>query len=95
MKLSRELVVFDLETTGTWIEKDRIVEIGMIKLMPDGSKQEYIKRVNPGIPIPANVTRIIGIECRSTSLWFTTSQQRFACVRLPRSIPARGIIPTL
>jgi len=61
MKLLRPLVVLDLETTGTWIEKDRIVEIGMIKMMPDGMKQNYIKRVNPGMPIPRNVTLIINI----------------------------------
>jgi len=61
MKLEKPLVVFDLETTGTWIERDKIVEIGMIKLMPDGTKDVYIKRVNPGVPIPANVTRIIDI----------------------------------
>jgi DNA polymerase-3 subunit epsilon len=61
MKLSRPLVVLDLETTGTWVEKDRIVEIGMIKIMPDGTRETYIKRVNPGMPIPANVTKIINI----------------------------------
>jgi len=62
MKLSRPLVVLDLETTGTWVEKDRIVEIGMIRIMPDGEQREtYIKRVNPGMPIPANVTKIINI----------------------------------
>ncbi|MDP8230404.1 MAG: 3'-5' exonuclease [Candidatus Gorgyraea atricola] len=61
MKLPSSLVVFDLETTGTWIEKDRIVEIGMIKLLPDGSREAYVKRVNPGIPIPPNVSRIINI----------------------------------
>lgn len=61
MKLPQPLVVFDLETTGTWIEKDRIVEIGMIKLLPDGSRQDYVKRVNPGMPIPPNVSRIIDI----------------------------------
>ncbi|MFA5085567.1 MAG: exonuclease domain-containing protein [Candidatus Omnitrophota bacterium] len=61
MKLSRPLVVLDLETTGTWVEKDRIVEVGMIKIMPDGTRETYIKRVNPGMPIPANVTKIINI----------------------------------
>lgn len=61
MKTTKPLVIFDLETTGTWVGKDKIVEIGMIKLMPDGSKQDYIKRVNPGISIPANVSRIINI----------------------------------
>lgn len=62
MKITKPLVIFDLETTGTWVTKDKIVEIGMIKLMPDGSRADYIKRVNPGIPIPANVQRIINIS---------------------------------
>ncbi|MCX5679589.1 MAG: 3'-5' exonuclease, partial [Candidatus Omnitrophica bacterium] len=44
-----------------WVEKDRIVEIGMVKITPDGKREEYIKRVNPGMPIPPNVTRIINI----------------------------------
>ena len=41
MKISRPLVVLDLETTGTWIEKDKIVEIGMVKYLPDGSKESW------------------------------------------------------
>jgi len=61
MKITNPLVVFDLETTGTWVEKDKIVEIGMVKLMPDSTRQDYVKRVNPGIPIPINVSRIIDI----------------------------------
>ncbi|MBL7157768.1 MAG: 3'-5' exonuclease [Candidatus Omnitrophica bacterium] len=61
MKITKPLVIFDLETTGTWVTKDKIVEIGMIRLMPDGSRENYLKRVNPGIPIPANVSRIINI----------------------------------
>ena len=61
MKISKPFVILDLETTGTWVEKDKIVEIGMIKLMPDGARLEYIKRVNPGMPIPANVSRITNI----------------------------------
>ncbi|MGB2706136.1 MAG: exonuclease domain-containing protein [Candidatus Omnitrophota bacterium] len=62
MKISRPLVVLDLETTGTWIEKDKIVEIGMVKHLPEGSKETYVKRVNPGIHIPASVSKIIGIK---------------------------------
>jgi len=61
MKLTKPLVIFDLETTGTWVAKDKIVEIGMIRRAPDGSRRDYIKRVNPGIPIPANVSRLINI----------------------------------
>lgn len=62
MKLSRPLVVLDLETTGIWIEKDKIVEIGMVKCLPDGSTEKYVKRVNPGISIPPKISLLIGIE---------------------------------
>ena len=61
MKLSRPLVILDLETTGIWIDKDRVIEIGMIKCFPDGKKDQYLKRVNPQIRIPAAVTEITGI----------------------------------
>ena len=62
MKISRPLVVLDLETTGTWVEKDKIVEIGMVKYLPDGSKESFIKRVNPGMHIPESVSKITGIS---------------------------------
>ena len=61
MLLAHPLVVLDLETTGTWIDKDRIIEIGMIKSLPDGTKDYYEKRVNPGMPIPEEVTQVTGI----------------------------------
>lgn len=62
MKLTHPLVVLDLETTGTWIEKDRIIEIGMIKCLNDGTRESYVKRVNPGIPIPPAVAKLTGIR---------------------------------
>lgn len=62
MNLSRPLIVLDLETTGTWIEKDRIVEVGMVRCLPDGTKDRYVKRVNPEMPIPPNVVRLININ---------------------------------
>jgi len=62
MTLNHPLVVLDLETTGTWIEKDRIIEIAMVKLMPDGQKQVYDTKVNPGMPIPPVVTELTGIR---------------------------------
>lgn len=61
MKLTRPLVVLDLETTGTWIEKDRIIEIALIKIHPDGTREQYATRVNPAMPIPPRVTEITGI----------------------------------
>lgn len=61
MKLKKPLIILDLETTGLWIEKDKIVEIGMIKCQVDGSRENYVKRINPGIAIPKAVSNIIGI----------------------------------
>lgn len=58
LKLERPLVFFDLETTGTNVSYDRIVEIAAIKIMPDGTEIEYIQRVNPCIPIPASATAV-------------------------------------
>ena len=62
MKLERPLVVLDLETTGTWIDKDRIIEIGMIRCLPGGERLCYEKRVNPGMPIPPEVVEVTGIN---------------------------------
>ena len=61
MKLTKPLVVLDLETTGIWIEKDRIIEIGMVKVLTDGKKETYATRVNPCMPIPPVVTELTGI----------------------------------
>ncbi len=61
LQLTRPLAVFDLETTGINITADRIVEIAIVKIHPDGKEDTYCKRVNPEKPIPAEVTAIIGI----------------------------------
>lgn len=58
LKLTRPLVFFDLETTGTNITKDRIVEISVIKLMPDGTFTERTRRVNPEMHIPEESTAV-------------------------------------
>lgn len=61
MKLERPLVTFDLETTGVDINNDRIVQFGAVKTMPDGSTEEKLVLINPGIPIPAATTDVHGI----------------------------------
>lgn len=52
LNLKRPMVFFDLETTGTDICNDRIVEISVLKIMPDGEEILKTRRVNPTIPIP-------------------------------------------
>ena len=62
LTLKRPIIFFDLETTGTDTAKDRIVELALVKLLPDGKRDQYTKRLNPGIPIPPEVTKIHGIS---------------------------------
>lgn len=61
LNLKRPLAFFDLEATGTNVGSDRIVEISVIKLHPDGSEEVKTFRVNPGIPIPMESSLIHGI----------------------------------
>lgn len=61
LSLKRPLIIFDLEATGSNVASDRIVEIAMIKYLPDGTKETYEKRINPGIPIPVEISEIHGI----------------------------------
>ncbi|MCO5935320.1 exonuclease domain-containing protein [Mucilaginibacter sp. RB4R14] len=61
LQLIRPLAFFDLETTGTNIGADRIVEISVIKLNPDGSEDVLTLRVHPGIPIPLESSLVHGI----------------------------------
>src|ERR1700685_3579541 len=61
LNLKRPLAFFDLETTGTNIGADRIVEISVIKLFPDGSEEVKTWRINPGMPIPLESSIVHGI----------------------------------
>lgn len=62
LALDRPLAFFDLETTGTRPDADRIVEICIVVVHPDGTDTRYTRRVNPGIPIPAGATAVHGIH---------------------------------
>lgn len=61
LKLNRPLAFFDLETTGVNVGADRIVEISILKLFPDGRKETKTHRVNPEVPIPRPASEIHGI----------------------------------
>lgn len=61
LKLRKPLAFFDLETTGISITNDRIVEIAILKLHPNGEKESKCMRINPGRPIPIESSLIHGI----------------------------------
>lgn len=61
LTLQRPLAFFDLETTGTNVSTDRIVEISVLKVLPDGHEEVKTHKINPGIPIPLESSLIHGI----------------------------------
>ncbi len=62
LSLDRPLVVFDTEATGVNPRSDRIVEIACVKIRPEGARETWVQRLNPGIPIPSASTAIHGIS---------------------------------
>jgi DNA polymerase-3 subunit epsilon len=61
LQLKKPIIFFDLETTGVDPSKDRIVELAFVKINPNGQRDTYEKRINPGMPIPAEASAIHGI----------------------------------
>jgi DNA polymerase III subunit epsilon len=62
LKLTRPLVALDVETTGTHATIDRVIQLGISKLYPDGTQRDWETLINPGISIPPEVTAIHGIK---------------------------------
>ncbi len=62
LNLKNPLIFFDLETTGTDVVKDRIVEISYLKVYPDGKEETRTWLINPGMPIPPEATAVHGIS---------------------------------
>lgn len=62
LNLTRPICFFDLETTGINIAKDRIVEISILKVFPNGNKESHTWRVNPEMIIPPEVIKVHGIS---------------------------------
>jgi DNA polymerase-3 subunit epsilon len=57
LQLSRPIAFIDLETTGVNLSADRIVELAIVKVMPDGSRVTKRKLINPEMPIPQSSIR--------------------------------------
>ena len=62
LKINKPICFFDLETTGVNVSTDRIIEISILKVLPNGNKQSMTWLVNPGIKIPKEATNIHGID---------------------------------
>jgi DNA polymerase III subunit epsilon len=62
LQLQKPLACVDLESTGLNISKDRIVEIAIVKVNPDGTRDQKVMRINPTIPISEESTEIHGIS---------------------------------
>lgn len=67
LQLFRPLVFLDLEATGSSIYTDRIVEIGLLKILPDGTRETFESLVNPGMAIPKESTAVHGITDEQVS----------------------------
>ena len=61
LNLKKPVVFFDLETTGIDVVNDRIVEISLLKVSPDGNEETKTMRINPEMPIPQQATEVHGI----------------------------------
>lgn len=61
LDLKKPICFFDLETTGINVAKDRIVEIAILKVYPNGNKESHTWRVNPEMPIPIEASSVHGI----------------------------------
>ena len=62
LNLTKPLVVFDLETTGLDLVKDKIIQLSFIKIYPDGKEERENLFINPEKPIPTEVTVLTGIS---------------------------------
>src|SRR5207248_1341168 len=62
LKIERPLAFLDLETTGTNAERDRILEVAVVMVGPDGKVTRFRSLINPGVPIPPDATEVHGID---------------------------------
>jgi DNA polymerase-3 subunit epsilon len=90
LTLSRPLAILDLETTGVRPGRDRIVEIAILRIEPNGKSTEYTSRINPEIPISAGATAIHGISDADVADCRTFQQVRRGISQLLRGCDLAG-----
>lgn len=82
LELTRPLIVFDLETTGLDTSSDRIVELGLVRLLPGGERSSRSWLVHPGQPIPAAASAVHGIrdeDVAGSPRWEDIAVEVFDC----------------
>ncbi len=62
IQLTRPIITFDVESTGLNVSKDRIIEIAILKIHPDGKEEEYESMVDPEMEIPKEIEELTGIK---------------------------------
>ena len=62
LKLQRQIVFIDVETTGLDTSYDRIIELTVLKIFPEGTEEQKSVRFNPDVPIPSAATKVHGIK---------------------------------
>ena len=92
IKLDKPLVFFDLEATGTSVQRDRIVEISVLKVFPDGTRKINTRRVNPEMHIPESASQIHGIYDADVA---DAPTFRDIAIKLPIVINPITITPTI
>jgi DNA polymerase-3 subunit epsilon len=61
LRLQRPLCALDAETTGTCPRRDRIIEVAVVRYAPDAGPEAFVRRVDPGVPIPTAATAVYGL----------------------------------
>ena len=88
LNLKNPIVFFDLETTGTNINSDRIVEICYLKVYPNGNEETKTMRINPEMHIPEEASAVHGIYDADVAECPTFKE----VARMGRSICLSGIV---
>ena len=92
LNLANPIVFFDLETTGTNINTDRIVEICYLKVFPNGNEEAKTLRVNPEMHIPEASSAVHGIYDEDVADWTARlSVSSSATMLLPMMVPVSFI----
>lgn len=77
--MNKTYVLLDVETTGLHIPGDKVIKVSLLKVLADGSEEKLVEFVNPGKPIPPEITEINGIsdEDVADAPYFTELVEKF------------------